>query len=441
LEVHVAQPSNPEPLKQIVWKALWRALCIVPVTLILGFVSVQQLGVISSLVKAERDVLFDALTRTVQHMTAPTPPPDVRPVILVDIDEASINGLSPSGHVFHRGQLAKLLTKIADHTPRGVFVDLDLRQPSNENGVLSVGDQELLMALGKLSYPLLLANGLLLGQPRTTTNANLVPVNVAALYEEDVTRRIPHPMLVPTAKTVEFPAAVAMYCIGQRLDLRKPQAVQTCRQQTHLSGIAGSGELGSRIGFRELRRFAEGVVGSQFWPGLHVISALDFAKERLAVSPETRDALWVVGRSYPLASDQHLTPIGPLAGVDVHVNALMTLVTYSHFADDTNGLLLIVVAMVSVFVGLLTTFLFSEWLMVWVERRWAWTSIVREPVHSFIEAGLTVTLMFVVGVFVLRYRGYFLDYVLPVLSFHLMLWCAERLKGVSWRGTTQKASG
>lgn len=376
-------------------KALGRTVLVVLTMVVLSFVlSRDLLGPFSSFIKSPQGTALDQLTRSLYHFAAPSRG-GFPLVVLVDLDQRSVEKLSPQGYVFNRGQMARIIAKLMEYHPRATFLDFDLSQPSNEGGQRSPGDEQLLETLRRLSSPLLLPDERVLGLPLSEVNPNLRRVAAQILYDADgQARMIPHPQAGQP-----LPAALALYCAGAELDETR------CRE------VAGGVGDGKRIVFREVRRYGPGSEGEQLWPGLTVVSGLELLGDTLARSPQTEGAIFLVGRTFPVESDAHFTPVGALQGIDIHTSALMTLATYRHFSEVLRlGPVLLVLAGL-VFVALWLTYSITDGLLR--------ASRFRDLTQALIETAVAGWFLFFTGVFVLQFHGMFLDYLFPILAFQL----------------------
>jgi CHASE2 domain-containing sensor protein len=392
------------PWQPILRKTLERTVLIALVMLAVNYIQTRDLlGPLSILLKIERDGPLDLLSRGVYRWPAPIPKQKYPPVFLIELEQQSIQTFSPQGYLFHRGQMAKLLSKLAEYKPKGVLLDLDLAQPSNEGGVLSAGDRELLATLKRLDYPLLIPDDTALNQPIAKVNPKLYRVGAYVLYEGSGMTR-----LIPAVKNGgRIPSALALYCVGLGLDLHNRLQEDQCRRYGQ-----GSGE-GKRIVYREIPRYGPNAFGEQRWQGLMLLSGVELLQDSLVKGPETEGAVFVVGRTFPEASDLHFTPVGAMQGVDIHLNALMTLVTYGHLSDTVSIGLLVLFVLVFMFGALLIVYIITDGLI----QAAKWQDVAR----GFLEAGLTAWIMFFAGRFVVQRFGFFLDYMLPIAAFHLLL--------------------
>ncbi|RIH75886.1 CHASE2 domain protein [Calidithermus terrae] len=380
------------------------------------------LGPLGFLVDVEQNAPLDQLTRVVYRWDAPPPRQAFPPVVLVEVDRHSLEALGVQGYLFHRGRMADLLLRAAEYRPAGVLVDFDLSFGSNEQAALSEGDERLLRVLARFPYPLLLADGRspealsdaevpepsVLGRPMGRLNPQIFPVNAFVLYDSDGVTR-----WVPKAEPGQpLPAALALYCLGAGRDLGRPEDLEACRRLS-----AGPFGVGERIVFREIQRFGDGTQGEQLWKGLTVISAAEFLRGGLVRSQSTEGAVFLLGRTWPLDSDQHFVPVraasSGLQGIDIHVNALMTLVTYGHFSAGLNRWLLVFMVPALVFVALLLTYAITDGLLG--------RSRFRKVINGLLEPTIIVWLLFWVGAFIVNRFGYFLDYLFPVVAMHFAL--------------------
>ncbi|MER3553896.1 MAG: hypothetical protein C4331_05985 [Meiothermus sp.] len=377
-------------------KALEHTLLVVLIMLVLSFVlSRDLLGPFSTFIKSPQGVALDQLSRALYGWDAPRAATGFPLVVLVDIDRDSIAQLSPQGYVFNRGQMANIIAKLMEYRPTAVFVDFDLSQPSNEDGVRSAGDERLLLTLRTVSSPLLLPDQTVLGLPLAQVNPNLRQVAAQILYDGDgQARSIPRPQA-----TQPLAASLALYCAGAGLD------DTGCRRVA-----AGAGD-GKRIVFRAVRRYGPGTDGAQLWPGLAVVSANELLSDNLAKSPQTEGAIFLLGRTYPVSDDAHFTPVGALQGIDIHVSALMTLATYRHFSEVLGlGPSLLVLGLL-VFLSLWPTYAIIDGLLR--ASRW------RDLTKALIETAVAGWFLFFAGVVVLQFYGQYLDYLFPILAFQL----------------------
>ncbi|MGK0619898.1 CHASE2 domain-containing protein [Meiothermus cerbereus] len=385
-----------------VGKALWRTGLVVLVMLISSYIlNNNLLGPFSAFIKGPQGASLDRLTRVVHHWGSPVPVRNFPLVVLLELEQQSIEQLSPNSHLFDRGQLAQLTKKILAYQPKGIFLDFDLRYPSNEGGVLSAGDQQLLALLKGVGTPLLLPDAIALGEPLSRLSPFLHTVKAQVFYDSDgLTRKIPRPRPgQPVA------ASLGLYCLGLGLDLRDANRCQ----QSVAPGNPGS--EGKRIVYREIRRYGSNATGSQLWPNLVAMSGLDFLNDGLVLSEATQGALFLVGRTYPQADDVHFTAIGPVQGVDIHANALLTLATYRSFSETLGwGPVLLVVPLV-VFVAL--------WLTYSITDGWLRASRFQGFVQALIETAVAAWFLFFAGVVILQYTGHFLDYLYPIVAFQM----------------------
>ncbi|WP_297859982.1 CHASE2 domain-containing protein [Meiothermus sp.] len=393
-------PSRRRGLSPHVRKALWRTGLVVLVMVVSSYIlSNNLLGPFGAFIKGPQGASLDRLTRVVHRWGSPVPIRDFPLVVLVELEQQSIGQLSPDSYVFNRGQLARLTQKILTYAPKGIFLDFDLRHPSNEGGVLSAGDRELLALLKQIQTPLLLPDTEVLGQPLGRLNPYLHAVQAQVFYDSDgQTRKIPRPQSgQPVA------ASLGLYCLGLGIHL---QDGKHCQQAV----ASGSPKAdGKRIVYREIRRFKAHTQGRQLWPNLVVIEGLDFFNDGLVQSEETQGALFLVGRTYPKGDDVHFSAIGPVQGIDIHVNALLTLATYRSFSETLGwGPVLMVVPLV-VFLAL--------WLTYSITDGWLKFSRFQGFVQALIETAIAAWFLFLAGVLILQYTGHFLDYLYPIVAF------------------------
>ncbi|WP_337871520.1 CHASE2 domain-containing protein [Meiothermus sp.] len=398
----VNEPPRRRAFSPHARKALWRTGLVVLVMVASSYIlSNNLLGPLGGFIKGPQGASLDRLTKVVHRWGSPVPVRDFPLVVLVELEQQSIQELSPNSNVFHRGQLARIIQKILDYQPKGLFLDFDLRYPSNEDGALSAGDRQLLEALRRAQVPILLPDEQILGQPLSSLNPKLFAVQAQVLYDGDgLTRKIPRPLPgQPVA------ASLGLYCLGLGIDLqdglRCPQSVALGNPQSD----------GKRIVYREIRRFGAHTEGRQLWPNLVVMGGLQFLEGSLVKSEQTRGALFLVGRTYPKADDVHFTAIGAVQGIDIHVNALLTLATYRSFSETLGwGPVLLVVPLV-VFLAL--------WLTYSITDGWLRASRFQGFVQALIETAVAAWFLFLAGVMIVQYSGHFLDYLYPIVAFQM----------------------
>lgn len=393
-------------LRPLLVKALSRTGLLLLIYLVLSTVlGLRLLGPVSDFLEEEQNAALDGLTRVVYRLGGPKAQTPFPPVLFVELDLASVERLSPKGNVFHREALARVVQKTFAYRPAGVLIDLDLSQPSNEGGLPSEGDKKLLEVLRKAPHPVLLSDPLLLGQA-VPKQPNLLVVSSQILYEADgVARWIPGAEDTPC-----LPAALALYGLGTG------QTLKPCRAEGlagHIQVLGFSGGVGERIVFRKIRRFEANHSGRQPWPGLTLISGVDLLAGRLDKTAAD-GAVVVIGRTYPPADDLHFTPVRPggggLPGVEFHLNALMTLVTYGHFASGLKLIPVLILLLVAVFLVLVLVYWLSSKLVRF-----------RTLLTEVLEGSLSAFCLFWLGVVLVQRYGYFVDYALPVLALHLVL--------------------
>ncbi|MDX2007378.1 MAG: CHASE2 domain-containing protein [Meiothermus sp.] len=382
-------------------KALWRTALVVLVMLASSYILTNNLlGPLGVLVKGPQGASLDRLTRVVHNWGSPVPVRDFPLVVLVELGRDSVQTLSPQGYVFNRGQMARITEKILEYRPKGVFFDFDFSQPTNEGGVLSAGDRRLLEVMRRADAPVLIPDPNLINLPLSQVNPNLQRVSAQVLYDSDgQTRQIPRPRVGQPVT-----ASVGLYCLGLGLPLGDGSSCPS------LFGGASSAD-GKRIVYREIRRFAANTDGAQLWPNLVVIGGLELLQGGLAKTPQTEGALFMVGRTYPEAADVHFTATGPIHGIDIHLNALMTLATYRRFSETLGwGPVLAIVPLV-VF--------FALWLTYSITDVWLGNSRFQGFIKALIETAITAWFLFFAGVLILQYHGTFLDYLYPIVAFQM----------------------
>ncbi|WP_299429561.1 CHASE2 domain-containing protein [uncultured Meiothermus sp.] len=398
----LAKPSRRRILSPYARKALWRTGLVVLVMVASSYIlSHNLLGPFGAFIKGPQGASLDRLTIVVHRWGSPVPIRDFPLVVLVELQQSSIEHLSSNSYVFNRGQLARITQKILAYQPKGIFLDLDLRYSSNEGSGLSAGDRQLLEVLERLEAPVLVPDNEVLGQPLGRLNANLHAVQAQVLYDRDgQTRQIPRPLPgQPVA------ASLGLYCLGLGIDLREGSR---CQQVVATGNPQADGK---RIVYREIRRYGAGIEGPQLWPNLVVMGGLEFLNDGLVQSEATQGALFLVGRTYPKADDVHFAAIGPVQGIDIHLNALLTLATYRNFSETLGwGPVLLVVPLV-VFLAL--------WLTYSITEGWLKASRFQGFVQTLIETAVAAWFLFLAGVAILQYSGHFLDYLYPIVAFQM----------------------
>jgi CHASE2 domain-containing sensor protein len=372
-------------------------LAMVSISVILNY---NLLGPLSVLIKREQNGPLDTLTRAVHRWGAPKSVQDFPLVVQVDLGKPSVDQLSPVGYVFNRGQMAEVVQKVLEYSPKAMFLDFDLSEPTNEGGVLSAGDKKLLQVLKKAQSPILLPDAKVLGFPLEQVNPNLHRVAAQVVYDSDGQAR-----WIPVVKKPQtLPTSLALYCRGKALPETDCYAL-------------GSGEDGKRIVFRQIQRERS---ADQLWSGLVVLEGTELLQDGLVRSSQTEGAVFLVGRTYPYVADAHFTPIGAIQGIDIHLNALMTLATYQHFSETLGWGPLLVIIPLLVFLALWATYSIIDGLLA--------ANRFQDFVKSLIELAIMAWILFFAGIVIVQYFGYFLDYLFPIAAFQLVSLLLKALK-------------
>jgi CHASE2 domain-containing sensor protein len=387
------------------------------------------LGRVSESLSDVQDKTLDFLTKLEAVRYGPKIDPNAVPVRLVAIDDGMVEKYSPGSYVFNRGALRQLLEGIEASSPKAIYLDLDLTRASNEsvNGKasLSSGDRQLLAFLRQpRAHPTFLnrigglEGTMLLGlKARELKLRNVCFVSPLDVRDQDnIVRRIPRRV----AASELLPASEAMFRMAQSSVGQDDVCSSATNPVTKKSPYAfqdAYGGLGNRMVFRE----------PELWGGFNIINARSVL-ETMQIG--TLDgAIVIVGRTDRESGDNHLTPMGWIPGVFVHVNELMTLMTFGRK-----------VAPLSPFLGAglafaFTTFslFFTSWLMrlisSQIEKRLKPDEDGNPPevkLENILERPVIWLSLFTVAAICLHQFGIFVDFAFPILALELARFLHER---------------
>jgi CHASE2 domain-containing sensor protein len=372
-----------------------------------------------------QDKTLDFLTKLEASRYGSEPASNAVPVRLVAIDDPTVETYSPGSYVFNRGALTQLLEGIEASSPKAIFLDFDLTRASNEpvkgKPSLSSGDQQFLEFLRQpRAHPIFLnrVGGLegtmLLGsKARDLKLGNVCFVSPLAVRDQDnIVRRIPRRV----AASELLPASEAMYRTVRGEDACS-SAASTVTKKSPYAFQDAYGGIGNRMVFRE----------PELWRGYATVSA----RSVLETTPLGLfdGAIVMVGRTDRESGDDHLTPMGRIPGVLLHVNELMTLMTFGRK-----------VAPLSPFLGAGLAFAFTTFalfLTPWLIRLLSHQLEKRlkpdedgKPaevkLENFLERPVIWLSLFVVAAICLHQFGIFVDFAFPILALELARFLHER---------------
>jgi CHASE2 domain-containing sensor protein len=387
-----------------------------------------------------QDKTLDFLTKLEASRYGSEPASNAVPVRLVAIDDPTVETYSPGSYVFNRGALTRLLEGIEASSPKAIFLDFDLTRASNEpvkgKASLSSGDRQFLEFLRQpRSHPIFLnrvggiEGTMLLGsKARDLKLGNVCFVSPLAVRDQDnIVRRIPRRV----AASELLPASEAMYreamyrtvtsdggkSDGGPAENACSSATSTVTKKSPYAFQDAYGGIGNRMVFRE----------PELWRGYATVSA----RSVLETTPLGLfdGAIVMVGRTDRESGDDHLTPMGRIPGVLLHVNELMTLMTFGRK-----------VAPLSPFLGAglafaFTTFalFFTPWLMRilsnQLEKRLKPDDNgkpVEVKLENFLERPVIWLSLFTVAAICLHQFGVFVDFAFPILALELARFLHER---------------
>ncbi len=403
-----AATETPAPtFKNTVFITVLAALLFVALT---WAADCRCLGRVSDSLWDVQDKTVDMLAKLEYLRYGPSiPSTDTMPVRLIELDDATIEQYSKGMYVFHRGSLAKLLNAVGADKPAAVFIDMDLTRPTGEAGAWSPGDNILLHTLNTpRNYPLLinttttLKNTRVLGLAAETflqNHTSICFVSPTAIRDADfLVRRIAR----RTNFNAPFPAAEALFEISKKPNAGCPNTTIQKTSSTKPNGDVYGG-VSNRMIFRE----------PELWPGFAKISASDVLTG--ATSGLFSNALVLVGRTDKESFDEHLTPVGRFPGIFVHVNELMTLLSFGHKVQPITPLLGAPLAIIIMLLALLLTPILTKIITGWLEKRLK-IEVKRDNVF---ERPFIWVSLFAIGSFMLHRYGLFMDYAFPILGLEL----------------------
>jgi CHASE2 domain-containing sensor protein len=370
------------------------------------------------------DTLSDVQDRTLDYLSrleyvrfGPGIPDGVPPVRLIQLDDATVSRYSTDSYVFNRGALTKVLTALEDSKPRAVFIDLDLSRATNESvggkPQLSSGDQGLIALLKRASFPVLLASlqplekSKLFGSSPRALGVRACFVTPNTIRDQDsLVRRIPR--RVNEAELL--PASEGLYRAARGEDAC-PSSLEA-RARSPYAFQDSYGGIGNRMIFRQ----------SELWQGLTAIPALSVLDNpTLGVFD---DAIVLIGRTDRESGDDLLTPVGRVPGVLLHVNELMTILSYGRKVAPLSPFWGALLAFTFTFASLLITPLVVTWISKLINQyRKRRNPALEEKddvkLENFLERPVIWGSLFVVSVFTLHNAGVFVDFAFPILALEL----------------------
>jgi CHASE2 domain-containing sensor protein len=388
------------------------------------------LGRVSESLSDVQDKTLDFLSKFEATRYAPLPGPNAVPVRLVAVDDPTVKTYSQGSYIFNRGALTQILEGIESSSPKAIYLDFDLTRASNEpvNGKasLSSGDKQFLEFLRQSrNHPIFLnrigglEGTMLFGmKARDLKLRNVCFVSPLNIRDQDnIVRRIPRRV----AASELLPASEAMFRtaqagVGQSEDACS-NATSTVTKKSPYAFQDAYGGLGNRMVFRE----------PELWGGFNIISARSVL-ETLQIGT-LDDAIVMVGRTDRESGDDHLTPMGWIPGVFIHVNELMTLMTFGRKVAPLSPILGAGLAFA------FTTFalFFTSWLMRVIskqlEKRLKPDQDGKAPevkLENILERPLIWLSLFSVAAICLHQFGIFVDFAFPILALELARFLHER---------------
>ena len=251
------------------------------------------------------------------------------------------------------------------------------------------------------------------------------PLNIRD--QDNIVRRIPRRV----AASELLPASEAMFRTSQagagqagaglaknsQADDVCSSATSTVTKKSPYAFQDAYGGIGNRMVFRE----------PELWRGYNTVSA----RSVLETTPLGLfdDAIVMVGRTDRESGDDHLTPMGWIPGVFIHVNELMTLMTFGRKVVPLSPFLGAGLAFA------FTTFslFFTSWLMrllsKQLEKRLKPDKDGHPPevkLENILERPLIWLSLFVVAAICLHQFGIFVDFAFPILALELARFLHER---------------
>jgi hypothetical protein len=406
---------TPASWRQVLQKSLLRTSLIAFASFLLALALGQNLfGPLTVFVKqVQQDLILDQLSQRLYRFPSRAANRSLPRVVLLDLDLASMQRHSPKGYITNRALTDAIVRYAARYQPSAMFIDLDLEQGSQENGAWSDSDQRLRQTLRQISYPVLLPNAKVLGEPPSALNPKLLEVNPNMLSAGDgVARWVPG--VLPNAPV---PASLALYCAATG-------KLTSCLESARLQYTNRAGE---RLVFHQIERNTQ---QTQRWKNFDLIPVNDFLEGAYPVLPETQGTVFLLGRSDAASGDFFLTPVdkgngGGIPGIDLHANALMNLITYDRFLSQNNPVVLFLVLPVVFFIALFITYALTDRIFLgFVVRNKASKNPIKRywlAVLDGLEGWLIAFILFVTALLMAYYFGYFLDFALPVVAFSYLL--------------------
>ncbi|AWN23973.1 hypothetical protein DKM44_12655 [Deinococcus irradiatisoli] len=392
-------------------RALRESSLAVLIFLLLSWAATEgRLGWFSDTLADAQDKAYDALAKLENNFVSPlAPPPGTPQVIFVDIDEASVNTFNPGLYLFHRGLLADLVQKLSATHPRAIYIDLNLSMASQEPDLTrhgaarfprSKGDQALYGLLtAPHDFPILLSQPALFGEPLARLGGALCWVTPEVITDSgDTVRRIPRRW-----QDGPYPAAEALFQAAQPGGFHCPKAQHAGEVPKNVYRTALYGEP---IIFHRIPAANEAEYG---WPGVSVIRAGDLLGPA-DLRPEAGTVV-VIGRTDAGSQDLHNSTVGNVPGVELHLNALMTLLLYHHGVQAVHPLLSAGLAFLVMLLAILGAPLLSAFLTRQLERLG-----LKQKIGDLFEHPILWGLLYLAAFVAYRYTGRFLDFALPILS-------------------------
>ena len=393
------------------------------------------LGRVSESLSDVQDKTLDFLSRFEASRYAPNADASAVPVRLVAIDDLSVKTYSQGSYIFNRGALTQILEGIEASSPKAIYLDFDLTRASNEpvNGKasLSSGDKQFLEFLRQpRNHPIFLnrigglEGTMLLGlKARDLKLRNVCFVSPLNIRDQDnIVRRIPRRV----AASELLPASEAMFRTAQsgtgqarvgQIEDACSSATSSVTKKSPYAFQDAYGGLGNRMVFRE----------PELWGGFNILSARSVL-ETLQIGT-LDDAIVMVGRTDRESGDDHLTPMGWIPGVFIHVNELMTLMTFGRKVAPLSPVLGAGLAFA------FTTFslFFTSWLMRVISKQLEQRlkpdvngKLPEVKLENILERPVIWLSLFTVAAICLHQFGIFVDFAFPILALELARFLHER---------------
>jgi CHASE2 domain-containing sensor protein len=375
------------------------------------------LGRVSDTLSDVQDKTLDYLSKLEYLRFGPSIPDGVPPVRLIQLDDATVSRYSADSYVFNRGALTKVLEALEDSQPRAVFIDMDLSRATNESvrgkPQRSSGDQALIAFLKRASFPVLftslqpLEKSRLFGSSPEALGIRACFVTPNTIRDQDsLVRRIPRRV----SEADLLPASEGLYRAARGEDACPSSREARARSPYAFQDTYGG--IGNRMIFRQ----------PEFWQGLTAIPALDVLdSDTLNVFD---DAIVLIGRTDRESGDELLTPVGRIPGVLVHVNELMTILSYGRKVAPLSPFWGALLAFAFTFASLLVTPLVVARISKLInrERKRRNPKLTEKndvKLENFLERPVIWGSLFVVTYFTLHNAGVFVDFAFPILALEL----------------------